>query len=60
MITVAILINGNPIIARSCHKIEGIEGKCKYKVDDGRIIEHDYNDGAIPLAIKMLEGVIEE
>lgn len=61
MITVSIAINGNPIITRSAKRIEGNEGEtCKYKVDDGRIVEHEYNDGASKLAIKLLEGVKDE
>lgn len=63
MITVAILINGNPIIARSCSREGNInfeeQGNNYYKCDDGRVIEHNYADGAVRLAIKMLEGVKE-
>lgn len=63
MITVAILINGQPIITRSAVNISEERDTKRftqiYEVDDGRIINHNYDDGAIPLAIKMLEGVNE-
>ena len=61
MITVSIFINGNPIITRSATNIsEGEQkGNQEYKVDDGSIIKHNYEDGAIPLAIEMLKGVKE-
>lgn len=59
MITVSISINGNPIITRSCWKIKGLEGECQYQCDDGRIIKHNYDQGSVPLAIKLLEGVKE-
>lgn len=61
MITVAILINGNTITARSAVNVaENPDGTHKYKVDDGRTIRHHRNDGAVKLAIKMLEGIKEQ
>lgn len=61
MITVSIAINGKPIITRSARRIAGEDGNtCKYQIDDGRIVEHDYNSGASKLAIIMLEGVKDE
>lgn len=55
MITVAILINGHPLTARSATRVmEGV-----YHCDDGKIIKHNYGDGAVKLAIKMLEGLEE-
>lgn len=59
MITVAILINGKPLMARSARSIS--EGKAaglqKYKVDDGQIIDHVYEDGAVVLAKKLLDTI---
>lgn len=58
MITVSIFINNNPILTRSAHRIKGLEGEiCQYHVDDGSIIEHNYNDGAVVLAKKMLDTI---
>lgn len=55
MITVAILINGNPIMARSASRVkDGL-----YKCDDGTMIEHNYELGAIPLAKKLLDTIKE-
>lgn len=58
MITVAILINGNPIMARSANNI-GKRKENKYKCDDGTIIEHNPDDGAVALAKKMLDTIKE-
>ena len=55
MLTVAILINGQPLYTRSCFREE--DGK--YRVDDGSIIEHNYGDGAITLAHKLLDTMYE-
>ena len=55
MLTVSILINGQPLYTRSCFREE--EGK--YRVDDGSVIEHKYNDGAIVLAHKLLDTMYE-
>lgn len=60
MITVTILINGQPVYTRSAHRREQtvIKGKrSTYKVDTGEIIEHDYDDGAVILAKKMLDTI---
>lgn len=60
MITVAILINGQPIMARSAHRILGKEDEqCIYACDDGSKIMHIPTDGAIKLAIKMLKTIKE-
>jgi hypothetical protein len=60
MISVAIMVNGNPIMARSAHRIgRSKKGVYKYQCDDGQIIEHDPRDGAIPLAIKLLKTIKE-
>jgi len=61
MITVAILINGNPIMARSAHNTgkEISPGCYEYRVDDGSQIIHRRDAGAVPLAIKLLKTIKE-
>jgi gas vesicle protein len=60
MITVNILINGQCLFARSAVRIKGTPGKiCRYSLDTGGEIEHHYDLGAVPLAIKMLETIRE-
>ena len=63
MITVAILINGHPIIARSATRVEEeiIEGVTNtYKIDTGEIINHMYNEGVVVLAKKLLDTIVED
>lgn len=55
MLTVSILINGQPLYTRSCFREE--EGI--YRVDDGSVILHNYNDGAVLLAHKLLDTMYE-
>ena len=55
MLTVAILINGQPLYTRSCFR----EKEGKYRVDDGSVIKHKYGDGAIVLAHKLLDTMYE-
>lgn len=59
MITVAILINGQPIMARSAVNTgkEVSPGSYKYRVDDGSQIIHKRVDGAVKLAIEMLKTI---
>lgn len=64
--TVAILVNGKPIFARSAVRAaeqpELREG-CKdvlYNVDDGNRLFHNPEDGAVPLAIQMLKLIKTE
>lgn len=60
MITVAIFINGAPIISRSAvNKGTDENGMTKYEVDDGKVIMHKRSEGAIALAKKLLKGVKE-
>ncbi len=60
MISVVILINGNPIMARSARNTgDLLTGGCEYTVDDGSTIAHNPDDGAVKLAIKLL-GTIKE
>jgi hypothetical protein len=62
MITVAILINGHPIIARSAvNELEKDDrGRDAYRVDDGSIIWHRREDGAVVLAKMMLDTIKEK
>lgn len=61
MITVAVLINGQPIFCRSAtRQEEKINKENTYKLDTGEIITHKYNDGAVQLAKKMLDTIKEE
>ena len=64
MITVAIYVNGVPIYTRTAVNIgEQYRTKqksmCKYKLDDGKIIHHKQEDGAVKLAKKMLSTIKE-
>lgn len=62
MITVAIMINGNPIMARSAYNTgeKTSEGLTIYQCDDGSKIEHDYDDGAVALSRKLLDTIHED
>lgn len=57
MLTVSILINGEPIYTRSV--VNRIREKGGYVCDDGSLIEHDPDDGAVELAIKALRTIRE-
>ena len=64
MITVAILINGNPIATRSAHRLHEIvndNDEAFYKVGDdtlnGQIITHKPVDGPVALARKILNTI---
>lgn len=60
MITISILINGQPLYTRSAFRLEGKQGEvCKYKCDDGSIITHNYDDGAVELGHKLLNTIKE-
>lgn len=62
MISVVILINGNPIMARSAvNKMERNEsGETKYVTDCGKTLWHHRDAGAVPLAHKMLDCIAED
>jgi hypothetical protein len=62
MITVAILINGHPIVARNAvnQKCEDDKGRTKYLTDSGEIIWHDPSDGAVKLAHMLLDTIRNE
>jgi len=58
MITVNILINGQPIFTRSAVRTH--TGKINhYACDDGTVIRHEYDHGAVRLAMKMLKTIKE-
>ena len=61
MISVMILINGNPIMGRSAVNSGKIDAKGKhiYNIDDGSVIHHNQDTGAAVLAIKMLKLIKE-
>lgn len=60
VITVAILINGQPIYTRSAVRTETKGPMGYYKSDDGKTIQHPVHRGAVPLAIKMLKAIQEQ
>jgi hypothetical protein len=59
MLTVAILINGNPVMARSSQNTGQFdeEGNTLYLVDDGSKIWHKREDGPVALARKLLDTI---
>jgi len=59
MITVAILINGNPITARSAVRGSGKNGSFEYIVDTGERVTHNLDDGTVALAKKLLDTIKE-
>lgn len=61
MITVAILINGQPIYARTAVNTgrQLKDGRTAYSLDDGRTIYHHREARAVNLAIKMLRTIKE-
>lgn len=65
MITVAILINGQPIFTRSAVNVKTIDKSrgglelCLYELDDGSSLEHIRQDGAVALSIEMLKTIKE-
>jgi len=62
MITVSILINGNPLMARSAVNKGDVDnmGRARYACDDGTHIRHNPGDGAVALAKKMLDTIVED
>jgi hypothetical protein len=59
VITVAILINGQPIVAKNAinQALENDKGEIAYKTDSGEIIWHQRSAGAVALAHKLLDGI---
>jgi len=66
MLTVAILINGQPIMARSAVNTgkrcssDKHDNRMVYDVDDGKQVYHDPNDGAVVLSHKLLDTIKEQ
>ena len=58
MIGVYITINGTTIYARTA--VNRLQEKGVYVCDDGTAIKHNPGDGAVALAIKMLETIEDE
>ena len=58
MIGVYITINGTTIFARTA--VNRLKDLGVYVGDDGQEIKHNPNDGAVKLAIKMLETIDED
>lgn len=61
MITVTIAINERVIMARSAINLDqrDEQGRTLYAVDDGRQLAHHRSDGAVLLAMQMLEGIVD-
>lgn len=62
MITVAILIDGQPLLARTAVNQGAVLAgarTCMYKTDDGGFVVHDPSAGAVALAIKLLRTIHE-
>jgi hypothetical protein len=63
MLTVCILVNGHPIMARSAtNTAEVVDGygNILYLCDTGDKIHHNPEDGAVALAIEMLKTIKEK
>ena len=62
MLTVVILINGQPLMARSAVNSGCLAqwGNIGYDVDDGTVIYHNPDDGAVALAIELLKTIKEQ
>jgi hypothetical protein len=61
MISIVILINGYPVMARSAFRMtdNGDENENDYQVDTGEVLVHIPIKGAIPLCKAMLDTIIE-
>lgn len=59
MFTVAILVNGRPIYARTAvnQTQRNDKGETQYRTDCGRIVWHNYDEGAVALAHKLLDTI---
>ena len=62
MLTVAILINGNPLVAKNAINTQRLneKGEIAYKTDSGEVIWHDSESGAVALAKKLLDLIRNE
>ena len=59
MISVTIFINGKPLVARSARRTNVINGIQVFQTDAGDVVEHKREEGAVKLAIKLLETIKE-
>lgn len=59
MFTVAILINGNPILARTAvnQGKRNAKGQTLYKLDTGELVWHERSIGPVELAHKLLDTI---
>lgn len=59
MLTVAILINGNPLVAKNAinQMRQNKKGETAYKTDSGEIVWHNPEHGAVSLAHKLLDTI---
>jgi hypothetical protein len=58
LITVAILINGQPIVVKTAVNVgRSKDGAHKYICDGGDIIWHNRDDGAVELARQLLDTI---
>lgn len=59
MITVAILINGQPLVAKNAinQKRTNEKGQTAYLTDAGELIWHDRDEGAVVLAHLLLDTI---
>lgn len=62
MITVAILINGQPIVAKNAinQKKTNHRGETKYLTDSGEVLWHARDGGAVKLAHMLLDTIRNE
>ncbi len=61
MFTVALLVNGKPLMARSAvnRKEKNAEGETRYETDAGDVVWHHSGAGAVKLAEKLLATIKE-
>lgn len=59
MITVAILINGHPVVAKNAvnQSWQDAEGRTKYLTDSGEVLWHKRGEGAVVLAKALLDTI---
>lgn len=57
LITVCILIDGNPVVARNALNLSEItpQGETKFRADSGEIVLHKKSDGIKSMAHKLID-----
>ena len=61
MIHVEIYINDRVIVSASAVRIKGKPGqRCTYRTGRGHILSHDYDEGAVALAKRLLDDATRE